>query len=162
MEFTAIVLIVLAFIAAFLGILGAIVPIIPGALVSYLAVILYYFGSNNEITLTALIVWAAIVIIVSIIDIVIPPIITRAMGGSKSAGTGSFIGVLVGSFFIPPFGMILGAFIGALIGEHIHSKELKAKEFRAALGSFLGFILGTGLKLIVSIMILIYLIHKLI
>ncbi len=160
MEVMGIIYIVLAFAAALLGILGAIVPVIPGAIVSYLSIIIVYFGVEGDITLSALIGWGVIVLVVSIIDMVVPPILTRAVGGSKSSATGSLVGTLVGAFFIPPFGMILGAFFGAMVGEWLVTRQLGHKEFRVALGSFAGFILGTGLKLIVSVMILIYLMYK--
>ena len=91
---------------------------------------------------------------------IMAPLITKKMGGSKRATRGSFVGVIAGSFFIPPFGMLIGSFAGALLGEWSENNRLDSKSFKIALGSFLGFILGTGLKLMVSIMILIVLIYK--
>lgn len=157
-----ILLIILSFILAIIGILGAIYPIIPGAIISFGALLLFYFATDDRITVTALIVWGVIVLIASILDALIPPLITRRMGGSKRAVMGSLVGTIVGSFFFPPLGMLLGSFLGALIGQWQESRVLDDKSFRVAMGSFLGFILGTGLKLMVSILILIALIIELI
>lgn len=156
-----IVLIILSLLLAIVGILGAVYPIIPGAIVSYSSLVVFFFATNDKISVWGLIIWGIVVGIISLIDALMAPLITKRMGGSKSATKGSFIGVLVGSFFIPPFGMILGSFIGALVGEWIETNNLDSKAIKVAIGSFLGFILGTGLKLMVSIMILITLIIKL-
>lgn len=152
------ILIILSFALAVIGIVGAIVPVIPAALVSYAAVVVYFFTEGDAIGVGALVVWGVVTLIASAIDAFIPPLITKSMGGSRSATRGSFIGTVVGAFVFPPFGMIVGAFAGALLGEMITSGKLEQKEFLIALGSFLGFILGTGIKLIVSVMILILLI----
>lgn len=157
-----IVYIMIAFVLAVTGILGAIYPIIPAAVVSYGSLVVFYFATNDKLSLTALIVWGIVVAVVSVIDMVLPPLITKKAGGSKCSAKGSFIGILVGSLFLPPFGMLLGAFFGALIGEWSVNRRLDSKSFGIAMASFLAFIFGTGLKLIVSIMILITLILKLV
>lgn len=154
-------MIILAFLLAIVGILGAIYPIIPAALMSYGALVALYFSDKYSFSLTELIVWGVLMVIVSLVDAIMAPLITKRMGGSKLATTGSFVGVIVGSLFFPPFGMILGAFIGALLGEMKETKKLDSHSFKIAMGSFLGFILGTGLKLIFSVTILILLIFKL-
>ena len=50
--------------------------------------------------------------------------------------------------------MILGSFLGAFLAEMYWGKKPAASALKAACGSFLGFILGTGLKTIVSVMIM--------
>lgn len=154
-------MIILAFILAIVGILGAIYPVIPAVLVSYGALVALFFSDKHIFSLTELIIWGVGMVVVSLVDAIMAPLITKRMGGSKLATKGSFIGVIVGSFFFPPFGMILGAFFGALLGEISETKKLDNHSVKIALGSFLGFILGTGLKLIFSVTILIMLIFKL-
>lgn len=155
-----ILLIIIAYLLAIVGILGAIYPVIPGAIVSFGSLLVFYFATTDKMSLTFLIMWGVVVVIASVIDSVLPPLITKRMGGSKKATTGSLIGVIVGSFFFPPFGMLFGAFAGALIGEWFETKLLDSRAIKIAMGSFVGFILGTGLKLMVSVMILIALIIK--
>ena len=85
----------------------------------------------------------------------------KRFGGSKQATTGSTVGLIVGMIFFPPFGLILGAFAGALIGELMHDKENLAKAFRVALSSFVAFVFGTGLKLAASLIMSWYVLRAL-
>ena len=72
---------------------------------------------------------------------------TKKFGGSKAATTGSTIGLIIG-FFVGPLGVILGPFFGALFGELIHNHGKWDGVFKAAWGAFVGFLTGTGLKMI--------------
>ncbi|MBQ5646899.1 MAG: FAD-dependent oxidoreductase, partial [Treponema sp.] len=77
----------------------------------------------------------------------LPVVFTKQSGGSKEGTWGSTIGLIIG-FFIGPIGIILGPFCGAYIGELIHDSSDNSRAIKAAFGSFKGFILGTGLKMI--------------
>ncbi len=63
---------------------------------------------------------------------------------------GSMLGLIIGLFF-PPIGIIIGPFLGALVAELIHDAHDTPKAIKSALGSFIGFLLSTGLKLGVSL-----------
>ena len=76
---------------------------------------------------------------------------TRRFGGSRAGAIGATIGTVVGFFFIPPLGILLGPFVGAVIGELCHNREDISKAFLVGFGSFLSFIVGTGLKLIAAV-----------
>ena len=157
------VLEILALVAALFGIVGSIVPGLPGPPVSWVGMLLVFFaekGTDNPMTLTVLIVWLVITVIVSILDYVVPAWTTRAAGGHKAASTGALIGLLAG-IFLTPVGMIAGALLGAFIGELMVTDKGVFAAFKAGLGAFVGFIFGTGLKLITS-GIMCYLIVKII
>ena len=81
---------------------------------------------------------------------------TRRFGGSRSGAIGATVGVFAGFFLFPPFGIVLGPFFGAVIGELLHDKSDPAKALLIGLGSFLSFIVGTGLKLAAAAGMLIY------
>ena len=143
---------ILALVAALFGIVGSIVPGLPGPPVSWVGMLLVFFaekGTDNPMTLTVLIVWLVITVIVSILDYVVPAWTTRAAGGHKAASTGALIGLLAG-IFLTPVGMIAGALLGAFIGELMVTDKGVFAAFKAGLGAFVGFIFGTGLKLITS------------
>ena len=89
-------------------------------------------------------------------DYFLPTLMTKQFGGSRAASIGSFLGLLAGIFFFPPWGMILGPFLGAFAGELIHNRANGAKAFTVALGAFLAFIVGSGAKLIASSIMLYY------
>lgn len=157
------VLEILALVAAVFGIVGSIMPGLPGPPVSWVGMLLVFFaekGTDNPMTLTVLIVWLVITVVVSILDYVVPAWTTRAAGGHKAASTGALIGLLAG-IFLTPIGMIAGALLGAFIGELMVTDKGVFAAFKAGLGAFVGFIFGTGLKLITS-GIMCYLIVKII
>lgn len=146
------VLEILALVAAVFGIVGSIMPGLPGPPVSWVGMLLVFFaekGTDNPMTLTVLIVWLVITVVVSILDYVVPAWTTRAAGGHKAASTGALIGLLAG-IFLTPVGMIAGALLGAFIGELMVTDKGVFAAFKAGLGAFAGFIFGTGLKLITS------------
>lgn len=146
------VLEIFALVAAVFGIVGSIMPGLPGPPVSWVGMLLVFFaekGTDNPMTLTTLIVWLVITIVVSVLDYVVPSWTTRAAGGHKAASTGALIGLLAG-MFLTPIGMIAGALLGAFIGELMVTDKGVFAAFKAGLGAFAGFIFGTGLKLITS------------
>lgn len=147
---------ILAGILLLLGFLGTFVPVLPGAPLAWLGILLAFFSDYNEISFVILIVTAVAAVIVSILDNVLPVMLTNKIGGSKAATIGSTIGLVAG-FFLGPAGIIAGPFLGALIGELINSNGDFFTSLKSAWGAFLGFVLGTGIKMItVGLFIWIY------
>lgn len=156
------VLIILAIIIGIIGIIGSIVPGLPGPPLSWIGLLLAYFGrqladSDNPITLTCLLVWLAITIVVTVLDYVIPAKFTKLAGGSKAGSWGALIGMLAG-IILTPIGMIAGSIVGALIGELCVQKKSFGPALKSALGAFAGLMAGTGLKLITSGLMIYYII----
>ena len=145
--------------AGVLGIAGSILPGLPGTPISWVGMLLLYvWGSGvnaagNPMSLQTLIIWGVVVLIVSVVDYVVPMYFTKLTGGSKYAERGALIGLVAG-IILTPIGMIAGSFLGAFIAEVQWGKKTSSEALLAALGSFLGFILGTGIKTIVSVLIL--------
>ena len=150
---------ILAILAGVIGIAGSILPGLPGTPVSWVGMLLLYIwgsgtnASGDPMSLRTLIVWGVIVAIVSVIDDIVPMYFTKATGGSKHAEKGAMAGLVIGIIFTP-IGMILGSFLGAFLAEMYWGKKPASKALKAAVGSFLGFITGTGLKTIVSVLIM--------
>lgn len=132
------------------GILGCLLPVLPGPPISYIGLLLLHFTRFADFSSTFLLTWACIVIIVTVLDYIVPIWGTKKFGGSKSGMWGAAIGLVAGIFFLPPIGIIAGPFAGAFIGEALTGKNSK-DAFRAGLGSFLGFLAGVGIKLAASI-----------
>lgn len=143
---------IIAVIIGLIGIIGCFLPVIPGPPVSWGALSLLYFFGNGEMSLEFLLIWLAITIVVTILDYVVPAQFTRLTGGSKAAGRGSLVGLLLGLIFFPPWGMIAGAFLGALLAEVFINRSSVADSVKPALGSFAGFFFGTFIKLVASVL----------
>lgn len=143
----SILLVCLAVIILILGFLGTFVPVLPGAPLAWVGLLLAYFSSFNEISILTLVITAIVAAAVSIFDNFLPVIMTNKIGGSKAATWGATIGLIVG-LFLGPAGIIAGPFLGALTGELIHSDGNFSQSIKSAWGAFLGFLLGTGIKMI--------------
>jgi hypothetical protein len=142
-------LITIGLIFTLAGILGCVLPMLPGPPLNYLALLLLQFTANHQFSNKFLIVWAIISILVVIMDYLIPIWGTKKFGGSKQGVLGSVIGLVAGLFIFPPFGIIIGPFAGAVVGELIAGKETGA-AFKSGFGSFIGFLAGTLIKLVAS------------
>ena len=70
--------------------------------------------------------------------------------------TGTIIDIvlLIAGIILTPVGMILGSFLGAFLYEWYYTRQGAAQALKAAIGSFLGFITGTGIKTIVAVLIM--------
>jgi uncharacterized protein YqgC (DUF456 family) len=142
-------LIILALVCCIVGLLGSILPALPGAPISYVGLLLLLPCEGAAISTTALWVYGIFLAIVSILDYVAPVWLTNVSGGSKQATRGSVAGLIAGLFFFPPWGLVVGPFVGAFIGELMESAS-KGKALKVAMMSFVGFVLTTGMKIIYS------------
>ncbi|WP_159517347.1 DUF456 domain-containing protein [Sunxiuqinia indica] len=155
------ILIFLGIVMMVSGLLGCILPVLPGPPLSYIGILLLHFTEKHQFSSNFLIGWAAITIIVYLLDYLIPIWGTKRFGGSKRGIWGSIIGLMIGMFVFPPIGIIVGPFAGAVIGELSEGKQSK-EAFRSGLGSFIGFLVGTLLKLVASGMMTWYFIAEMI
>jgi len=143
-----IVLLVIAILLMLTGMIGCVAPVLPGPPLTWIGLLLIKFTDKfgDQFTWTWMIIWACVTILVTVLDYVIPIWGTKKMGGSKVGIWGATAGMFVGLLFLP-WGIILGPFIGALVGELITGKDQKS-SFKAAFGSFWGFLSSIGLKLL--------------
>mgnify|MGYP001818597195 CR=1 FL=1 len=150
-----IALLVLGFILMFVGILGSFLPVLPGPLVSWVGLLVLSLTKVIPIDWWFLGITLAIALIVFTLDYIIPAVGTRKFGGTKAGMFGTMIGLLVALFFpiLGPFGIIIWPFAGALVGELMNKADKKTAT-KAAFGSFIGFLTGTFLKFVVTIVYL--------
>jgi len=132
------------------GIAGCIIPFLPGPPLAYGSLILLQISSYKPFTEKFLVIWALVTVAILIADYYIPIWGTKKFGGTKGGVWGATFGLILGMFFFPPFGLIAGPFFGAFIGEMLNNQDSN-KAFRSAIGSFVGFVAGTLMKLGISI-----------
>ncbi len=137
---------VLAFLLMLAGIAGSVLPLLPGPPLAYAGMLMLQLRGQPVFSVKFLIIWLVIVVIVQILDYVIPLYGTKKMGGSRYGMWGCALGLIAG-FWFGPAGIIAGPFAGALAGELLHSGNTN-HALRAAVGSFIGFLFSTLLKLI--------------
>ena len=150
------VIVILAILAGLVGIVGSIVPGLPGPPISWVGLLLLYIWGPQEVPTVGLIIWGILMVVVSVLDYVVPMYFTKVTGGSHFAQRGATVGLIAGILLAGLYPVLLIAlpFLGAFLSELYWGKKSAGDALKAAFGSFLGFLAGTGMKTIVSVLIL--------
>ena len=141
-----ITLLIIAGLCMLIGIIGCIVPGLPGTPIAYAGLWIAQVTERVDFSWQLLLTWGIVTVVVSVLDYVVPAWGTKRYGGTKYGVWGSTIGVIIGLFF-GAVGVIVGPLIGAVIGELLAGKEVE-QALRAGWGSFIGLLCGTILKLV--------------
>lgn len=146
-------LLVITIILMILAVIGCVIPAIPGPVLAYGALWIFFATDFSSLSLNYMLIIGGITTVVFFADYFLPPLIAKKFGGGKQAAWGSIIGMLVG-MFIPPIGILIGMLLGAFIGEYYFAKTGGMNSLTATIGTFFGFIVGTGLKLLLCFYLL--------
>tara|TARA_Y100000385_G_scaffold286493_1_gene348609 strand:- start:1103 stop:1582 length:480 start_codon:yes stop_codon:yes gene_type:complete len=153
------VIFIIAFVLLVLGVLGSLIPGLPGPPLSFIGILLIHFFTGTHFSISFLLTWAFIVILVFLLDYFMQVWGVKKFGGGRKATIGTFLGLFVG-FLFPPIGLLIGPFFGAFIGALLEVQDDNTRAFKVAIGSFIGFVTGTILKLVVSSVLLYYAIYN--
>jgi len=138
--------IILGIVLLLAGIIGCVLPFLPGPPLCFLALLVQQFNSEPPFTSRFMWIWAGVTLLVVVLEYLIPAYGTKRYGGTRYGVWGCTIGLVAGLWF-GPLGIIIGPFIGAFVGEILANQDSQT-AFRSAMGSFVGFLMGTLLKLI--------------
>ncbi len=152
-------LFILSAILILVGIIGSVVPALPGPPLSYIGLLLLQLTDKVQFSTSFLVVWGIVVLAVVVLDYYLPIWTTKRIGGSKAGINGSIIGMILGIVFTP-IGMILGTLLGAIIGELVGGAS-GDKALKSGLATFAGTMLSIGVKLIVCVSLMMYYIIQL-
>jgi len=160
-----IVLIIIGAILCILAIIGSLLPVLPGPLLAYIAFILLQLTSGHPFWRTFFLVRAVIIIFLTVLDYIIPSRWTKKFWWTKRGVRGSNIWLVVAVIILPifwivlgPFGLLWligGPFVWAYLGEK-YAGKYHEHALRSARWSFIGFITGSILKLVISVIMCIY------
>lgn len=135
--------------------IGSVAPILPGPPLSFLGLLVLHWTVWIQFSATTLWVLWILTIITLILDYTIPQRGTKKFGGTKYGTWWSTLWLIGWLFLFPPIGLIIWPMVWAFIGEYLHTNN-KRHALRSAWGSFVGFLLWVGIKLIVCGVILWY------
>lgn len=149
-----ILLLTLALSCMIIGIVGSILPIIPGPIISFLGLVILYFTTAIPTNYWVLGITLVVTLTITILDYIIPAKGTKYFGGSKFGIWGTNIGLVIGIIIPIPFGFIIGPFVGALIGELFSDSKNQKRALKAAMGSFVGFLASSFIQFVVCVIFL--------
>lgn len=161
-----IALIIIGFIFILVGLVGSVLPALPGPPLAYGSLLLLLLVPAAKLQLAGnnyswLIILGVITLIITVVDYFMPIWGTKKFGGTKAGTRGSTIGLIIAALltiFTAGFGaltILLGPLLGAYLGER-NAGQTHEVAIQSAKGSFLGFIAGTFMKVTVVIAIGIY------
>ena len=140
------------------GIAGSLLPLLPGPPIAYVGILIQLFREPDPFTTKTLLIFAGVVVFSLLMDYLIPIWGTKKFGGTKYGVWGCTIG-FIAAFWMGPWGVIIGPFLGAFIGELIAGQD-SHRSLRAAFGSFVGFLMSSFLKLVVCFLMLYWIIDS--
>lgn len=143
---------VLAVLCVLAGLAGCVLPALPGPPLSWVGLFVVWAARGfapETFGTTAALVLLGVTVVVTVLDTLAPVLGAKRYGASKWGVWGSVVGMLVGMIWFPPLGMIVGTFVGALLGETARGRTTR-QSLRAAWGVFVGTMLGIVVKLVVS------------
>ena len=136
----------LAVVLVLVGIAGVILPALPGLPLVFIGMLLAaWAGDFQQIGWVTLVVLGLLTLLSVAVDFFATLVGAKRVGASKKALWGAVLGTFVGIFF-GPIGLFAGPFVGALLGELWHGKEI-GQATKVGLGTWLGIVLGIVLKL---------------
>ena len=141
------------------GLIGAVVPILPGTTIILSAAIIpqLMLGAEKSIGWKAIVVLVLLTLLSYAFDFFGSYFGSKRFGATKWGAIGAIVGAVIGLFF-GIIGLFAGPVIGAVVGELLAGKRL-VDAGRAGWGSLLGNIGAMLAKLIIALaMIMIFLI----
>jgi uncharacterized protein YqgC (DUF456 family) len=144
-----IILITTGLLIAILGLIGCIIPALPGPPLNFLSLVILELAIENAFPTDFYFLWGGITIVVTVLDYVLPVMGAKTYKASSSGIWGSIIGMIIGIIFFPPFGMILGLFFGAVVGELLAGKK-EGEALKVGAVTFIASMLMILAKLSVS------------
>lgn len=137
------------------GMAGAVYPVLPGVLAVYFAFFVYgWFFTFEPFGWFFWIIQTLIVIALLVADYAVGAWGVKKFGGSKLSVWLSTIGIIIGPFVIPAFGLVLGPLLGAMIGEMIKGETL-SKAFKVGVGSVVGLFSSIVVKVVLQLAMII-------
>lgn len=151
---------IILFIFLIIGLIGTILPFIPGTGLMFLAVLVYGFLDNWTVFSPWFVFGVGLLTLLSVLlDYISGVIGARKFGATKNGIWGGLLGSMVGIIFGGPLGLIWGVIFGVILGEMISGKDFRT-ALKTSLGTIVGMAGGVIAQFIIAFIILIGVILK--
>ncbi len=141
------------------GLIGAVIPILPGPILSFAGVTVLFFSGTAEVSLLSFIIFLVAGMLIAVLDYVAPILGAKFFGATRQGIIGAVVGAIIGFFLFPPLGIVLGAFLGAILGE-VSVGKTGLQAIKAALGTLLGSGSVLVLQVVYALIVLIWVLFK--
>jgi uncharacterized protein YqgC (DUF456 family) len=130
------------------GLVGVVMPYLPGIPIAWLGLFIYAIGTDWErISVTTIVVFAALTVLALLMDYIAPLLGAKKYKASKWGMIGASVGLFLGIIIFQMWGIIVGPLLGALIGELLSGKPA-GEAFKVSLGTLVGFLFGSLMKIV--------------
>lgn len=155
---------ILVFLLIFLGLVGIILPVLPGPILSWLGFFLFAWSRHfQDISLTTTLIFLGLIFFLGVLDYVLPIIGARKYKASKKGVFGAGLGLLLGALLLGPLGVIFGPFVGTFLGE-VYDKKNLLTAIKPAKATILGVLVGLLVKVVLVFtmtgLVIFFLLHK--
>ena len=154
-----IVLLIIAGLFMLLGIMGSVLPVLPGVPLSWIGLLIFFLIPGVGVNYLFLGITLAVTILIYVLNLIIPALGTKKFGGSRKGMIGATIGLIIGIFAPIPFAILIFPFVGAFIGEIINKSDSRTAG-KAAFGSFVGLLASSFMEFIVTFAFLILFLYQ--
>ncbi|MDJ0737104.1 MAG: DUF456 family protein [Nostocaceae cyanobacterium] len=149
------------------GIIGSVVPAIPGASLILIAIIIWGFVKGSFAAISVPIIVTGVVLILSIgVDLLAGYLGAKKAGASKWGQIGAMVGLVLGflgllpalPFGGPLLGMLFGPLLGAIVGEYLYRRNFGV-AFKAGIGIVVGTVIGNliqGLLAMAAVIVFVF------
>jgi hypothetical protein len=149
----AVVLWVCAFLLVFVGLVGIVLPALPGTILIFVGLLLAAWADDFARVGPGMLVLIGVIGAASYgVDFVAAALGAKHMGASKRAMVGAALGTVLGLFF-GFVGVIIGPLLGAIAGELTEHRDWK-RVGKAGLAAWIGFAIGTAVKVAIAFVML--------
>ncbi len=140
-----------------LGLVGSVLPALPGHLFILLAAVGYRLmvGPDAGIAWWGFGILVVLMLISQAFEMLSGSLGARWFGGSKWGALGAFVGGIVGIFFLP-FGLLLGPLLGAFGFEKAFAKKEIRQSAVSGVGSVVGTVMGIIIKVVVGVLMVVW------
>lgn len=147
-------IIIISIIFLIVGLVGTVLPVLPGLLLSFVGLLLYKFGTGSDLSIAYIWIFGFLTLLSIVFNYIMPAKTTKKYGGTRWGSIGSVIGTFAGMFFIPvPFGFLIGMVLGTFIAEYLRNKDVE-RSISSTKGALLGFIYSTAFNATIGFLML--------